>query len=87
MPNGCAVLKCDGAFEATAHVMLDDGRRSDEWFLVPQCKFCNNHSRNGERMDLRVNAKLIRLADVREVDDRTARSVKEQCGGYESDDN
>ena len=87
LPTSCSVLNCRGSgnFEATAHVMLDDGRRSDDWYLVPQCKYCNNHSRNGERMALRVNAVLIKLSDVRLVDDATALNIKRRFGVADSD--
>jgi hypothetical protein len=81
LPESCAVKGCHGSFDATAHVMLDDGRRGNSWYLVPQCSFCNNHSRNGERVALRSNAVLISLADVRGVDDSTARYVKQCYGG------
>lgn len=81
LPSSCAVKGCGGCFEATAHVMLDDGRRSDNWFLVPQCAQHNNHTRNGVRVALRSNARLISLREVREVDEATARRVKERFRG------
>lgn len=85
MPSKCAVLGCSNPFQATAHVLLDDGRRSDNWFLVPQCSYHNNHTRNGEIVYLRGNAVLIRLSDVRSVDDRSARDCKERFGDSDSD--
>ncbi len=75
LPTSCAVKGCNGRYEATAHVMLDDGRRSDNWFLVPQCSYHNNHLRNGERVALRKNAALISVAQVRAVPDDVARRV------------
>jgi hypothetical protein len=76
LPTSCSVVQCDGPFHATAHVKLDDGRRSNVWFLVPQCKLCNNHSRNGCRMALRKNAALVSVHDVRQVQDSAARETK-----------
>ena len=67
LPTSCAVQagvnpKCNGQYQVAAHVGLDDSRRTDgEWYLVPQCKSCNNHTRNGIRMALRKNAKYIAL--------------------------
>jgi hypothetical protein len=78
LPSSCAVVGCQRPFQATAHVLLDDGRRSDDWFLVPQCASHNNHSRNGECVFLRANAKLISLSQVRAIDDRTGYEIKEQ---------
>ena len=67
LPSNCSVKSCNGKYGATAHVMLDDGRRSNNWFLVPQCKSCNHCSRNSQRMPLRANAALIELSAVRNV--------------------
>ena len=85
LPTECAVIGCRNPFQATAHVLLDDGRRSDNWFLVPQCKYHNHHSRNGENMPLRVNAVLIPLSEVRVIPNCDPLEAKERFCENDSD--
>ena len=59
--KGCA-KRADGAFGATGHVQLADGRRGNTWYLVWICKGCNN--RRGLQIPLRTNALLVPVRQV-----------------------
>ena len=59
--NFCQVKGCDNPWQATAHVILTDGRRSDAWFLV---RTCARHNAATQPYFLRKNANLIPVRDI-----------------------
>ncbi|KHD05919.1 hypothetical protein PN36_19965 [Candidatus Thiomargarita nelsonii] len=52
----CAVLECARKATVGAHVICVDGRMSNEWYIVPFCKYHNHYEKKDEYfLDSRVH--------------------------------
>jgi hypothetical protein len=65
--DNCQVKGCSNPGQATAHVKMVDGRRSDDWLLTWVCASHNHHT-NEEPYALRKNAKLVSVREVRALE-------------------
>ena len=71
--NSCCVAGCpnknlDGENWATAHVQINDGRKNrgtNEWWLVPTCKSCNNQ--HGKTQVVCANTVFVKVSAVRDL--------------------
>jgi hypothetical protein len=44
----CCVIPCSKKAEVGAHVLLTDGRRTGQWWIVPMCKEHNHHTNKAD---------------------------------------
>lgn len=54
----CAVIGCNNLAKCGAHVVSTDGRRDQQWWIVPVCSNCN-HYRNIKEMKIDRRSWLV----------------------------
>ena len=59
----CSVLGCSNRDILGGHVMVVDGRSSNEWFLVPICH-AHNHHTNEDEMFIDSRVTLVSVRDA-----------------------
>jgi hypothetical protein len=62
----CAAVGCSNAYQATAHVLVNDGSKgggSGQWYGVPTCNAHNSYARH-PTFEILANVRLIRISDT-----------------------
>jgi hypothetical protein len=66
-PTTCAAEDCTGPYNATAHVMINDGKKgggTNKWWLVPTCTHHNLHVKTFEA---RAGVVFVAVSAVRKM--------------------